>query len=229
MTTDKRSNRRGGFYWVKDKPYVSVTQVLKVIDKPGLRYWFGNQVYWAIVKDPSLDEQSAMSAPYHISQEAKGRGTTVHSVIEAYDKEGTVIKSMPERFDNYVKAFYAWIADNKVTMVEHEKTVISEKYRYAGTLDMICKLNGSDELVVVDAKTSKDGAVYDEAELQVSAYMNALKESGVEVVSGYVLGLGDNATYTFKKVEYQLVPFLAAKTLWTWQNRSKCRNVGYSE
>jgi hypothetical protein len=229
MVNDKRSNRRGGFYWIKDKPYVSVTQVLRVIDKPALRWWFGNQIYLAMVKDPSLDEQSAMSAPYAKSQEAKGRGTTVHSVIEAFKKTGVIIKEMPDRFDGYTKAFYSWIWDNKVDLVEQEKTVVSEKYRYAGTLDILCKLNGSDDLIVVDAKTSKDGAVYDEAELQVTAYMNALREGGVPVNSGYVLGLGENGTYNFKKVDYQLIPFLAAKTLWVWQNKAKCKTVGYTE
>ena len=48
MTNGNNKNlRRGGFYWIDNKPYVSVTKVLEVLDKPALRYWFGKEVYYA--------------------------------------------------------------------------------------------------------------------------------------------------------------------------------------
>ena len=71
MSKDQRNDRRGGFYWVDNKPYVSVTTALSVIDKPALRYWFGKQVYLAMTKDPTLNEKAALSAPYQMSDKAK--------------------------------------------------------------------------------------------------------------------------------------------------------------
>jgi hypothetical protein len=61
-TTDMReSSRRGGFYWHTDgRPYISVTTVLSVIDKPALRYWFGKEVYRAMVVNPTLGEKEAL-------------------------------------------------------------------------------------------------------------------------------------------------------------------------
>lgn len=230
--------RRGGFYFVDPKtgkykvdgePYLSVTKAIGVIDKPALRWWYANQVYLAMVKDPGLGEQEAMAAPYRSSKKAMTRGTTIHSIIELYRDHGKQLNKAPEHIVPYVKAFYQWIKDNEVEVVEHERTVVSHKYRYAGTLDLLCQLNGSKEKVVIDVKTSKDGNIYPESSLQVSAYINALQEEGEEVTNGYVLALSESGTYTFAQANYQLRPFLAAKELWTWQNAKKCETIGYTK
>jgi len=223
---DLKNKRRGGFYWVDKTPYVSVTNVLGIIDKPQLRYWYGKQVYLAMVKDPTLGEKEALSAPYTTSRKAMDRGTTVHSIIEAHKHTGEVIESIPLEFRGFAKGYYDWFNTIKPEIVQNEKTVVSRKYKYAGTLDILMRLNG--KLYVLDIKTSKDGAVYDEVELQTSAYINALREEGLEIEGGYALGIGEKGKTTFKGLDYNINTFLHMQAIWLWKNKADCKTVGYS-
>jgi len=219
-----KDQKRGGFYWVEGKPFPSVTKILgDVIRKPALEYWMKKEVYLAMVADPTLSETEAMVAPYAKADKAKSRGTTVHSIIEA-TKQGAKIEEVPEAFAGYKKAFDTWLADIKPEIVENEKTLVNIVKRYAGTCDMIAKIDGKS--YVVDFKTSKDGATYQEAELQIAAYFYSL-----EAVSGAcVVGLGENGTYTHKVIGDLpgcFGAFLATKTLWEFLNREDCKKVGY--
>lgn len=214
--TDKRHERRGGFYWVDGKPFVSVTNVLKVIDKPALRYWFGKEVYLAMVKDPYLAEKEALSAPYKTSDKAKARGTTVHSIVEAYKVSGKKIDGIPEEFKGYAKAFYKWIEDNSAEILENEKTVINKKEEYAGTLDLLIRKNG--DTWVVDVKTGKD--IYMEAHLQLSAYKKC-----TDATRAGVLLLKDTGTYKFEESDDYYEAFLHTKALWEFINKEKLEKL----
>lgn len=222
---DQKNKRRGGFYWLNDKPYVSVTQVIKVINKPALQYWFGKQVYYAVVAEPEISERDALVAPYKTSKKAMARGTEVHEFVEFY-KAGA---ELPERFQDgadlaeYKNAFVDFLSTHDLTLVTTEKTVVNHDERYAGTLDIIAVVNGVKMLI--DVKTNKDGSVYDEVGLQLSAYKHALGED----LPTYALALGGDGSYTFKKMNDVYDYFLAAKSLWEWQNKSKCESVGYFE
>lgn len=220
-----KADKRGGYYWKDGKPYVSVTKVLNVISKPALMYWYGKEVYIAMVKEPSLSQEEALSKPYEASRGAASRGTTVHSIIEAYKNTGKVVEMNIPQFKGYIDAFNSWLANNKIEVVENEKTVFSDKYHYAGTLDMLAKVNG--KLVIVDLKTSKDGEVYPEASLQVSAYRQALLEAGVEIEEAFILGVGENGKYNFRQAVLDLPAFLHAQGLWVWQNKEECKKMGY--
>jgi hypothetical protein len=72
-----------------------------------------------------------------------------------------------------VKSFCDWRDEVKPEVLATEITIFSENHGYAGTVDLICKIDGV--MYVVDFKTSKQ--VWMEHELQVSAYRAAL-ESG---------------------------------------------------
>lgn len=226
---DQRQNRRAGFYFIDDKPYVSVTQVLQVIEKPQLRWWFGKEVYYALVKNPELSEREALSTPYKASKKAASRGSTVHSFVEAYKASQAIIDTIPSEFRGYVNAFYSWIKKANPKIIAHEKTVVSKKYKYAGTLDMLAVIG---ELsFIVDIKTNKDANVYPESHLQNSAYYKALEEQGWngynKIDSIATLSLGENGQYTFQKGVIDFETFLAAKTLWQWKNKEKCKKLGY--
>jgi len=216
MTNIKK--RRGGFYWVDNKPYVSVTSVIGILDKPALRFWFGREVYRAFAADPSLDERQALSKPYELSESAKDRGSTVHSIVEAWRQSRVQVDNVPEPFRGYAQAFYSWVEDNHVVIVEHERTVVSKEHDYAGTLDLLIKLNGSKLPLVADVKTGKD--IYNEAWLQLSAYRNALAEQGIKTGGIAVILLQENGSYKFEHQKEDFLPqFLACKTIWEWQNK----------
>jgi len=219
-----KNERRGGCYWT-DQPYLSVTNILSVIDRPSLRYWFGQQVYLAVVANPSLNEQEALSAPYKVSDKAKDRGTTVHSIVEAY-KAGVfdIDDKVMDEYTGYAKAFKAWVTDMKPEILENEKTIFSP-LGYAGTLDMLAKIGGV--TTIVDIKTGKD--IYPEANLQVSAYLEALRDTkGDKVASnGSILLLMPTGHYKYQQANDEFKAFMACKTLYEGLNREKLEKIGY--
>jgi len=227
--TNQKETRRGGFYWQDGKPYLSVTEILKVIDKPALRYWYGQEVFYAMVKNPSLNEREALAAPYQSSQRATSRGTTVHSIVEAYKQKGTVLDGIAPEFQGFATAFYKFINEMKPEIIEQEKTVVDEKNRVAGTLDMYCKIGPS--FYVLDVKTGKD--IYQESELQLSAYAHALRleVKKVDNIGVLLLEIGDNklptGNYKFATRTENHQVFLNAKALYEWINREKLIKAGY--
>jgi len=226
-TTYSRDDRRGGFYWLKGKPYVSVTNVLTAINKPALIKWGARQVYWGMVANPKMQEEEAVSLPFTARDAAGSRGNTIHSLVEAYKASGKIVETVPKQFRGYYDGFLQWIGNNKVKVLEQEKTVFSQKHGYAGTLDILCEINDNPGLWIVDVKTNKDGAVYPEHALQQSAYKQALSEIGTEVVGMAILSLKEDGLYNFSQLPDQFETFLATKKLWQWLNKDVCERVGY--
>lgn len=210
-----KSTKRAGMYFLEGKYYPSVTQILSVIDKPALRIWFGKEVYRATALNPEMNEQQALAEPYKTSETAKGRGTSVHDIVEAWENTGRVA-GLTGPYKGYAEAFDSWIKSNNVKLVEHERTVCSDKYRYAGTLDLLVKIGSYDNPTLIDIKTGKD--IYQEAHLQVSAYRQALEESGTKLQGTAVLLLQEDGTFKYELGKDKLRAFLACKVLWEGLN-----------
>lgn len=228
-TSNQTNLRRGIFYWKDGKPLLSVTEILKIIDKPALRYWYGQEVYYAMTQDPSLDEKTALAAPYERSKSAMNIGTTVHSIVEFYKETGQQITTIPDEFKGYATAFYKFMNEAKPEILEQEKTVFDNVNRVAGTLDMYAKFG--DKHYVVDVKTGKD--IYAESELQLSAYAHMLREEGKPVDGIAVLllekGADGKPTGNYKwaiRTENHEV-FLQTKALYEWIHREKLIKLGY--
>lgn len=227
--TNLKNQKRGVFYYKENVPYISTTEILKIIDKPALRYWFGREVYRAMIKDPSLNEAAALSAPYQSNTSAKNRGTTVHSIVEAYKTTGEVIETVPDEFKGYATAFYQFMKDHKIEIIEQEKSVFDDVNKIAGTLDMYAKIG--DSLHVLDVKTGKD--IYAEVRLQLSSYANMLRLEGhtVDEISVLLLETGDDGLptgkYKFQTVVEDLEAFLACKKLYEWNNKEMLLKMGY--
>lgn len=224
-----KTNKRGGFYFKDGKPYLSTTTILSIIAKPALAYWYGKEVYWAMVQDPSMDEKTAMAVPYQSGNKAKLRGTTVHSIVEAYKTTGEELEGIPEDFHKYATAFYTFMKEHNVEIVEQEKTVFDDVNRVAGTLDMYCKIGG--KFHVVDVKTGKD--IYPEVELQLSSYAHMLRLEGkpVDTLSVLLLETGEDGqptgNFKFKTCAEDFEAFMSAKKLWEWNNREKLFKAGF--
>lgn len=220
-----KSKKRGVFYWKGEKPYVSVTEVLKTMDKGGgLMYWFGREIYYSVVKNPAVSEQEALRAPYNSNDKATERGRLIHSAIEAFSKNGIRVKP-PEEYAGYINAFYKWVDSVKPEFIESEKSIFSEKYQYAGTCDALIKING--KVFLVDFKTSKDGTLYPEVELQLSGYANALKENNVHIDGAMAVAFSSKGNHSVKETEDVFDIFLALKKVWEWKNKEVCKKVQY--
>lgn len=225
----RESHRRGGFYWMKGLPYVSVTTVLKVLDKPSLLYWSNREIYRAMMVNPGLGEEEAMQAPYKTSDKAKTRGTTVHSLVENFKVGKDYLDNVDDFFKPYAKAFSNFVKDHQLEVVENERSVVSKKHGFAGTLDMLAHIGPEKKLYLLDIKTGKD--IYVEAFLQLSAYREALREIGVEVEGTGVILLktGPNGkptgTYKFEQGDECFDVFKACLTIWKWKNQDLIESI----
>lgn len=202
-------------YWIADKAYPSVTQIIGILDKPALRYWFGKEVYRAMAIDPTLGEQEALAAPYKVSDTAKGRGNAVHDIVEAWEGTGRVV-GQEGPFKGYAQAFQSWVDLHQVSLVEHERTVFSDIHRYAGTLDLLVRFNDAEKPTIIDIKTGKD--LYPEVHLQLSAYRVALEESAVPIAGTAALLLQEDGTFKFEVGKDKFKEFMACKTIWDGLN-----------
>lgn len=180
-----------------------------------------------------IDFERAKTYHKEVSGEACDIGGVVHYAIECYIKDtiGQVpkqravaraldeIKSLQNEEDKektpaYEQAvsafsgFIDWITENHVEFISSEVVVYSHKYKYAGTLDIICRING--KLYVLDIKTSKDHWI--EHSYQTISYKKAHEEmSGKRIYGNGTLRL-DKITgefsfkdWTHKRKEHWVV------------------------
>lgn len=162
-----------------------------------------------------------------VKMEAGDRGTIVHHAIEKLtfdkvlamdakikDREGVEREMTPDEY-YCVLTFSQWYqASGNPKAIAVERTVESEKYGYAGTLDYIFEMDGKN--VLLDIKTSK--SIWPSHELQVSALKQACIEEGIKVDQLAILQVGytanKNQHYKFTEIEDQLPLFLSTKAIW---------------
>tara|TARA_S200002703_G_scaffold57067_2_gene49843 strand:+ start:599 stop:1372 length:774 start_codon:yes stop_codon:yes gene_type:complete len=155
---DSRYYRRNGEY------YPSVTYVLGYYPK-GRHFeeWLKNM---------------GRSADY-IVKKASEEGTQVHEMVESYLK-GEELKFLndfsqpkynPDVWQMFLK-FVEWWEEFNPTLIESEVHLFSDKYKVAGTCDMVCEIDS--ELWIIDFKTSNHlQTTYD---LQAAVYGQMYEE-----------------------------------------------------
>jgi hypothetical protein len=106
---------------------------------------------------------------YHrIIDEALEIGNSTHRWIEMYINR---CRGIINTDNNSVEAFLAWEEEFKPQWIDAERKIYCDKYKYAGTVDAVAKING--RVCVIDFKTSKK--IYKPYHLQVTAYAQAIK------------------------------------------------------
>lgn len=168
-----------------------------------------------------------------IKEAAGDRGSKVHQAIEILINGGEVRmdgkllnKTTGEeeeiKLEEYeaIMSYVAWhkLVNPKILAVEG--VVFNDEYHYAGTIDLICEING--EKWIVDFKTSQ--AVYPSHEMQVSAYKHCRDEWKDYKLGILQIGYRRNKDkYKFTEVDDKFDLFLAAKQIWA----NECKNVTY--
>lgn len=208
--------RKGaGLYFIDDKRYVRVTSVLDIIEKPFLRQWYAKECYYAMLKDPSISEEDAINAARKKIRTALDRGSLVHSMVEAFQEKKRQEDLFPSHLQGYMDGFEKFLTEHQMTIESQEQTVFSNKYKYAGTLDLLTTAGG--KRFLIDIKTGKD--IYDEATLQVSAYQYALEEQGVMVDERRIVLLNEDGSIKVVAPPYEIDTFLSALNVWKWKNK----------
>ena len=207
--------KRNGFYFFNtpqgELRLPSVTDILKVLDKPALMYWASKESAKIALEDPTLTDKEVMSKFGEISKKASEKGKRIHSLYQA-------LFNNQEAGDNevdkgYRKEILKFIDEFVGEDIEGEKTVKSLNYGYAGTLDR--KIKSKNGLIwIIDFKTSK--AVYPEHKLQLEAYRVAEVEDNQKIDRTGVLLVREDGTYSLVETKADFKIFLALKTVWEW-------------
>jgi hypothetical protein len=215
--------RRNGFYYIDEKRiYPSVTTVLQVIAKPGLIYWAARTAARAALANPLMSEDQAISAIYQEKAKGTDRGQAIHNFIEAFRTGKKVnVKSMPKEHRGYAIAFMKFVQVFKPKSMPVRRTVWSDKYEIAGTLDDLMTFHDKKGKVwLVDFKTGKD--IYPEAGLQLVAYKTAVEEQRIAKIDATaILLLKEDGDFALEEMNGSLEAFIAAKRLWIWANQEK--------
>lgn len=171
-------------YTVGEEIFSGVTTALSIINKPALIYWAVNKTL-EYMKDnippgTALDElqiqkllREAKNARFAHSDGAKEAGTFIHNWIEDYINGEKPDLPTNESLKRSVLGFVEWwdsLTNKEVIHVE--RPLVSLKYKFAGTPDLIAKIDG--KLTIVDWKTGS--GIYPEHFVQMGAYAIAYEE-----------------------------------------------------
>lgn len=209
--------KRGSYYYIPGipKPLVAVTTILNCLAKPALIYWAAKTAGESALENPWQSVKEVAGAIYKTRDEAGMRGKDVHKLIENYIRGGKTTKT--KQIKGYIEAYQRFKKDVPHRIIASEKIVWSKKCGYAGTLDCIAKKKDG-ELVILDFKTGK--YVYEESALQLTAYLEALREmypKKKRPERTMVVHLKPDSTYSFIEKTAPLSVFLALKKVWEWQ------------
>lgn len=153
----------------------------------------------AIPKDEGLINYFKRGDPYEMEEhlnETSAQGTRVHQAVELLllgeAVPATMLKTNKEK--RCVASFIEWYRVWKPTEVQSEQVVAYIENRpdtmpikYAGTLDILCKIDGV--WCVIDLKTGRASDL--NHGLQIRAYGEAVKQSkGIKVEKYFALYLG---------------------------------------
>lgn len=165
-------------YTVNGNLVDSVTQILKIINKPLLVPWAAKMtaeyVNANLKPGVGLDElqiqelcKSAKNAHRMRSQTSADLGGIAHSWMEDYFAGKQPATPYNPELRNITEAFLRFTRQHVIEPITLEKKLYSIKHNVAGTTDLIAVIDG--ELTIADYKTSKSG-IYAEGLIQLGAY-----------------------------------------------------------
>ena len=171
----------------------SVTTILGIAAKPGLNVWLQQQVLYAALTLPRLDEESeeewlirVMSDARSTGRNAADRGTRMHGVLECFyrSKELSIWPIYVVETDRAVREHFGeqeWIAETSAS-----------KEGFGGKVDLWSQHG---EGIVIDFKTKEGSldkvAAYHEHEMQLAAYRHLLGVPNARCANVFLNERGD--------------------------------------
>lgn len=166
-------------YRLKDGMAVpGVTTILSVLNKPALVPWANKLGLQGIDSSKYVDEKAAI-------------GTLAHQMIADYLRgwetdTSEYSKVQIDQAENAVLSFFEWEKNHHIEPVLVEEPLVSEQYKFGGTVDCLGKINGS--LCLLDFKTSS--GIFPEMMVQIAAYGQLLYEQDCVIDKAIILRIG---------------------------------------
>lgn len=135
----------------------------------------GGLLQWAFQQG-----KSGAASLYEKRDEAADVGTLCHDTIEARihrTEPPAIPPEMAERVASALSAYQEWFDASRMEIVATEVPLVSEQYRFGGTIDAIAR-DGKGRLCLLDWKTSN--AVYADYAIQLAAYRQLWNEHADE-------------------------------------------------
>ena len=178
-----------------------VTTVIGILDKPALLHWAWEQGKAGLDLYKTRDKAASIGTIAHYLCECELKGEK--PMLDEYSKSDI------DKAETSFLAFLEFRKNNELTMIGSELQLVSEQYRYGGTIDIYGQMK--DKKVLLDLKTSS--GVYPEMRLQLSAYRQLLIENGQQVDSCQLLRIdketGEFVHYTFDDLSAEWSMFQA--------------------
>ncbi len=172
-------NKPHTVYTLKDGTQVpGVTTVLGILNKPALA--------------PAANKLGLLGINSTIHwRELADIGTLAHYLILCHLKgEKPDIKDYRkdhiDKAENSFLSYLEWEKGHKIEPVLLETPLVSEFWRYGGTPDCVCHLDGQECLILLDFKT---GGIFREHFWQLAAYEKLLCQNGYLIREGRILGI----------------------------------------
>lgn len=184
----KQAAKAHTIYKLQDgKRVPGTTTILGVLNKPQLVAWANRLGLEGIDSNKYTDAAARIGTLAHYLVQCDLTGetpdTSEYGAMEI------------DKAENALLSFYEWKKSRNIKVIQCEMPLVSEKYRYGGTIDCYCYINN--EIWLLDFKTGK--AIYDEMLIQLAAYMQLLNENGYEVNQAKILRIGRDETEGFEE------------------------------
>lgn len=156
-------------YVIDDVWYPRVTKIVGIKAKPALYRFYA--------------EAASFSAADSIAKKSAAEGTLIHEAVEKIlVGESPVIDSV---IAPAIAAFKEFLGKKNIQADPAliEKRIVHYDQRYAGTIDVVALIDG--KLGILDIKTSQ--AIYRDYNLQISAYMEALRHELKDLQTRWIL------------------------------------------
>jgi hypothetical protein len=147
--------------------------------------------------------------------ETAKRGSYVHKATELDDHGELDEASIDDIILPYLTAWRAFKRESGVIIREIEKPVCNDIYRYAGTLDRICELNGKEAIIDI-----KSGNIDKWVGLQLAAYAMAENKPNIQRYAVQLQADGKYKCCNFTDTNDRNI-FIAAVACYHWQHNNK--------
>ncbi len=192
----ERIDAPNGRFYIRDGEYYpSVTTILDKVLAKGYYFkrWLGNQ--------PSFKEAE------EYKNEKAEKGTKIHEYCDRLARGETIdVSGDSKEVVKKTKGYVNFHKQNDVEVIDTEFQVYHPQYKYAGTADLLARVDGEEWLI--DIKTSSN--IYDSHKLQLVMYNRAIERTNLKSDLDFpmktgILLLKDRTKkgYQLKEVEYK--------------------------
>lgn len=184
----KKTSRAHTIYRLADGTRVpGSTTITGLLNKPFLMRWHNTMGLEGIDTSKYVDAAARIGTLSHqmVQDSLQGQETDTSD----YSKNEISLA------ENAILSFFSWKKQHEIEAILCETPMVSEAFRYGGTVDCYCKLDSIPTLL--DFKTGK--TIYQDHFVQLAAYKNILVEHGYPVEQCRILRIGRDESEGFEE------------------------------